>query len=95
MKITRALLMAFMAAILIAALFACLKKPTVVPSPGGQVIVKQSGDAVSLIAECTDKSYITQAADYIIKGTVEKVESQWNQERTGFSPILSCLSQNM
>jgi hypothetical protein len=35
-----------------------------------------------LIKECTDKSYITQTADYIVDGTVEKVESKWNEERT-------------
>jgi hypothetical protein len=47
------------------------------------VIVKQSGGAGMLIKECTDKSYITQTADYIVEGTVEKVESKWNEERTG------------
>jgi hypothetical protein len=36
-----------------------------------------------LIKECSDKSYITQTADYIVEGTVEKVESKWNEERTG------------
>jgi len=35
-----------------------------------------------LVKECTDESYKTEKADYIIEGTVEKVESQWNQERT-------------
>ena len=46
-------------------------------------MVKQSGGAGMLRSECADKSYITQAADYIVEGTVEKVESRWNQERTG------------
>jgi len=54
----------------------------VVPSPEGQIVVKQSGGAGILKAECADKSYITQAADYIIEGTVEKVESRWNEDKT-------------
>jgi len=82
-EITYAALIVFILAILLIGLFACLNKPTVAPPPGGQVIVKQSGGAGMLIAECADKSYITQTADYIIEGTVEKVESRWNQERTG------------
>jgi hypothetical protein len=62
---------------------ACLNEPTGTLPPGGKVIVKQSGGAGMLIKECTDKSYITQTADYIVEGTVEKVESRWNDERTG------------
>jgi hypothetical protein len=62
---------------------ACLNEPAGAPLPGGQVIVKQSGGAGMLIKECGDKSYITQTADYIVEGTVEKVESKWNEERTG------------
>jgi hypothetical protein len=61
----------------------CTNEPTGTPTPGGKVIVKQSGGAGMLIKECTDKSYITQTADYIVEGTVEKVESKWNEERTG------------
>jgi hypothetical protein len=45
--------------------------------------VKQSDGAGMLIEECSDKSYITQIADYIVEGAVEKVESKWNEERTG------------
>ena len=82
-EITYAALIVFILAILLIGLFACLNKPTVAPPPGGQVIVKQSGGAGMLIAECADKSYITQTADYIIEGTVEKVESRWNEEGTG------------
>ena len=63
--------------------FACLNKPTAAPPLGSQVIVRQSGGAAMLVAECADKSYITQTADYIIEGTVEKVESRWNEEGTG------------
>jgi hypothetical protein len=62
---------------------ACINKPTGTPPSGGKVIVKQSGGAGMLIRECADKSYITQTADYIVEGTVEKVESKWNEERTG------------
>jgi hypothetical protein len=62
---------------------ACLNEPTGTLPPGGKVIVKQSGGAGMLIKECTDKSYITQTADYIVEGTVEKVESRWNDGRTG------------
>jgi hypothetical protein len=69
-------------AILGLGLVACSGKPANISS-GGQIIVKQSGSAGMLIKECTDKSYITQAADYIVEGTVEKVESKWNEERTG------------
>jgi len=78
-----AVLTVFILAIPLIGLFACLNEPTEAPPSGGQVIVKQSGGAGMLIAECADKSYITQTADYIIEGTVEKVESRWNQEETG------------
>jgi len=54
----------------------------VVPS-GGHVVVKQAGGAGMLIAECADEAYRTKKADYIIEGTVEKVESRWNEEKTG------------
>lgn len=47
-----------------------------------QIVVKQSGGAGILIPECSDKSYITEQADYIIEGTIEKVESRWNEEGT-------------
>lgn len=47
-----------------------------------QIIVKQSGGAGALIAECGDRNYITDTADYIVEGTVEKVESKWNEEMT-------------
>ena len=64
-------------------LAACSGEGAVVPSPEGQIEVRQSGGAAMLIAECADNSYINQTADYIIEGTVEKVESRWNQEKTG------------
>jgi hypothetical protein len=81
-KITYAALPVFLLAILLIGSFACLNEPTSAPSPDGQVIVRQSGGATMLIAECADKSYITKTADYIIEGTVERVESKWNQEGT-------------
>lgn len=62
-------------------LFVLNKFPTT-PMPEGQIIVRQSGGAGLLIVECADKSYITEKADYIIEGTVEKVESKWDEERT-------------
>jgi hypothetical protein len=70
-------------AILVMVLSSCLSKPAVPPQLEGQVIVKQSGGAAMLIAECADEAYRAEKADYIIEGTVEKVESNWNQERTG------------
>ena len=50
--------------------------------PTGQVIVKQSGGAGVLVAECGNRSYISNTADYIIEGKVGKVESKWNEGRT-------------
>jgi hypothetical protein len=61
---------------------ACVSKPSG-GTTGGPIVVKQSGGAGMLIQECTDQSYIAQTADYIIEGTVEKVESRWNEDRSG------------
>ena len=58
-----------------------LNKPGTTPTSKGQVIVKQSGGAGLLTGECTDKTYLSKIADYIIEGTVERVESKWNEER--------------
>lgn len=55
---------------------------SITTKPEGQIIVKQSGGSSMLIAECADRSYINNTADYIVEGTVEKVESRWNDERT-------------
>ena len=41
------------------------------PPPTGLVVVKQSGGAGLLIAECQDKQYIITTADYIVEGMVE------------------------
>ncbi len=35
-----------------------------------------------LIAECQDRNYIIKTADYIVEGTVKRVESRWNEEQT-------------
>lgn len=51
-------------------------------STEGKITVQQSGGAAKLIAECGDRAYVTESADYIVEGTVEKVESQWNEFRT-------------
>lgn len=41
-----------------------------------------------LIEKCSDKNYLTEGSDYIVEGTVEKVESKWNKEKdTIFSYI--------
>jgi hypothetical protein len=53
-----------------------------VPPPGGQIVVQQSGGAGMLIRECSDPAYRSDKADYIIDGTVEKVESSWNQDKS-------------
>ncbi len=82
-KSIRAVLIVFISVGFVISSSACLNKPTGTPPPGGQIIVKQSGGAGMLIKECSDKSYITQTADYIVEGTVEKVESRWNEGRTG------------
>ena len=54
----------------------------IVVVPKNQIVVQQSGGAGLLIAECSNKSYIVETADYIVEGTVEKVESKWNAEKT-------------
>ena len=35
-----------------------------------------------MVAECGDRNYITNIADYIIEGTVIKVESKWDESKT-------------
>ena len=48
----------------------------------GPVVVKQSGGAGLLIAECQDKQYIINTADYIVEGIVKRVESNWNEDKS-------------
>jgi hypothetical protein len=62
-------------------IFAFYQNQTVIV-PKNQIVVQQSGGAGLLIAECSNKSYIVETADYIVEGTVEKVESKWNAENT-------------
>jgi hypothetical protein len=62
--------------------FACSSQTAGGPTMGGEIIIKQSGGAGLLIKECSDQSYIIETSDYIIEGTVEKVESRWNEDRT-------------
>ncbi len=38
-----------------------------------------------LLPECFDRNYVTSIADYIVEGTVEKVESKLVEEEAGFS----------
>ena len=52
------------------------------PKAAGEIVVKQAGGAGMLITECGDRNYISNTADYIIEGTVEKVESRWNEGKT-------------
>jgi len=47
-----------------------------------KIIVKQSSGAGLLISECQDKNYIGVSSDYIIEGTVKKVEAKWAQDQT-------------
>jgi len=53
-----------------------------VPPPTGPVVVKQSGGAGLLITECQDKQYIISTADYIVEGRVERVESNWDEDKS-------------
>ncbi|GAI12400.1 unnamed protein product, partial [marine sediment metagenome] len=64
-----------------------LLKPTATSTEGPITVVNNSGGAGALAAECADESYIAGKADYIIEGTVEKVESKWNEEGTLFPYI--------
>ena len=52
------------------------------PPSAGPVVVKQSGGAGLLIAECNDKQYIISTADYIVEGIVNSVETDWNEDET-------------
>ena len=64
-------------------LMGCAQEAPVSPAPpAGPVVVRQSGGAGLLIADCQDRQYIINTADYIVVGTVEKVESSWNEDRS-------------
>lgn len=80
-------LLAVAVAVLAIGLFV-LPELTATPTTEGTIVVNQSGGAGTLVAaECLNESYITEKADYIIEGTVEKVESKWSEERTLFPYI--------
>jgi hypothetical protein len=68
----------------IVALFtgSCADQSAPVPTTEGKITVTQSGGAGMLIAECGDRSYISSIADYILEGTVVRVESKWNEGKT-------------
>lgn len=46
---------------------------------GDTVIIRQAGGSALLIKECSDKNYVGNISDYIIIGTVEKVESRQSE----------------
>ncbi len=63
------------------AFIGCASTPAV---PGANpIIIRQSGGAGALLAECQDRDYLNRTADYIIEGIVTGVESRWNEEKTG------------
>jgi len=59
-----------------------LKGKSLEAASSGKIIVKQSNGAGLLISECQDKNYIGVSSDYIIEGTVKKVETKWGQGQT-------------
>ena len=72
-----------MAILLLPILVACTPQTTPPTAPPqAEVIVRQSGGAGALIAECGDKNYVARVSDYIIEGRVEKVEAMWNQDKS-------------
>jgi hypothetical protein len=72
-----------MAILLLPILVACTTQTTPPTAPPqAEVIVRQSGGAGALIAECGDRDYIARVSDYIIEGSVEKVEAMWNQDKS-------------
>lgn len=58
------------------------------------VIVENFGGGNILIAECGDKNYISDTAEYIIEGIVEKVESKWNENKTQIFTYSNLLIKN-
>jgi hypothetical protein len=74
-------------AILISLLLALVGCTSVVPEPqpslsSSPIVVKQTGGVPLLIAECQDRQYIINTADYIVEGTVRGVESKWNEDKS-------------
>lgn len=60
----------------------CVQQPKKAELVKGPVIVKQTGAAALLPEECADKEYLTKTADFIVEGTIQKVESKWNDDKT-------------
>lgn len=60
-------------------------KPTPISTKKIQIIVRQSGGSAMLVQECFIKSYLSEKADYIVKGVVENSESKWNEQKTSIS----------
>ncbi|MFH1222475.1 MAG: hypothetical protein V1492_05315 [Candidatus Micrarchaeota archaeon] len=52
------------------------------PVDSEPITVRQAGGSAMLIAECANRSYITNTAAYIIEGTVGNVETRWNDGNT-------------
>ena len=81
MKLNKLVIPTFLGFLIILA--GCAREaPMSQPPPTGPVVVKQSGGAGLLIAECQDKQYIISTADYIVEGMVEGVESNWNEDKS-------------
>ena len=55
----------------------------------GPVVVRYAGGAGLRIPECSDRNYIIRTADYIIEGTVIKVETKWGEWPPGNEIILT------
>ena len=81
MKLNKLVIPTFFGFLII--LVGCAREaPVSQPSLAGQVVVKQSGEAGLLIAECQDKQYIISMADYVVEGMVERVESNWDEDKS-------------
>ena len=80
-KLQRLIFVPVIASLLVMAGCSAAPPPAV---PGeNPVIIRQSGGAGAILAECQDKDYLSNVADYIVEGTVTFVESRWNEENTG------------
>jgi len=71
-----------------------IKKAEEVKKSTKVIIVKQLGGMAVLPMECGDKNYVSNAADHIIEGPVEKVESKWNEEKTSIFTYSDLLIEN-
>jgi hypothetical protein len=46
------------------------------------IVLLISSAAALLIQQCQDRNYIINSSNLIVEGTVEKVESKWNEEHS-------------